>query len=65
MSNLKTRITAIEKAKGERIEVVWIGDDGVERNSQGQPVEPSRNKHEKVITIVRSYGMKSNVLASN
>ena len=60
MSNLKTRVTAIEKAKGERIEIVRIGEDGVERNSQGQLVETSRNKHEKVITIVRSYGMKSN-----
>ena len=58
MANLKTRIATLEQAKGERIEIVRIGTDGIARTNDGKTLEPGWEKSEKVITIVRSYGVQ-------
>jgi hypothetical protein len=58
MANLQTRITAMEQAKGDRIEIVRVGADGVARDSNGKPLATGWDKCKGVITIVRSYGVK-------
>jgi len=58
MTNLQTRIAAMEQVKSDRIEIVRVGADGVARDSNGKPLAPGWDKGRGVITIVRSYGVK-------
>jgi hypothetical protein len=58
MATTESRIAALEQVKGERIEIVRVGTDGVARDSNGQPMPPGWDKCKGLITIVRSYGVK-------